>query len=53
MSDPTVPPLLASLIAHLAAAVPARLRSTLTELLLGAAASRGGHVTDAILWTAV
>jgi DDE superfamily endonuclease len=49
MSDPTVPPLLASLIAPLAAAVPARLRSTFTELLLGAAASRGGHVTDAIL----
>src|SRR3954465_1866551 len=30
-------------------AVPRRGRTTFTELLLGAATARGGHVTDAIL----
>src|SRR4051794_7647192 len=32
-----------------AEAVPRRARTTFTELLLGAATTRGGHVTDAIL----
>src|SRR5688572_8490169 len=45
----TIPPLLTALIGHLAAALPARARTTFTELLIGAAATRGGHVTDAIL----
>src|SRR3954452_20538162 len=45
----TIPPLLTALIGHLAAAVPARARTTFTELLVGAATTRGGHVTDAIL----
>src|SRR3954464_8039050 len=45
----TIPPLLTALIGHLAAAVPARTRTTFTELLVGAATTRGGHVTDAIL----
>jgi hypothetical protein len=36
-------------VAHIAAAVPARARATFLDLLLGAAASKGGHVTDAIL----
>jgi hypothetical protein len=49
MSRATIPPILASLIARLAAAVPARARTTFLDLLLGAAASKGGHVTDAIL----
>src|SRR6478672_5205290 len=44
-----VPPVLAALIGHLAAAVPGRARATFTELLIGAAVTRGGHVTDAIL----
>src|SRR4051812_45284525 len=44
-----VPPVLATLIGRLAAAVPGRARATFTELLIGAAATRGGHVTDAIL----
>src|SRR5881397_4054858 len=34
---------------RLAEAVPRRGRTTFTELLLGAATTRGGHVTDAIL----
>src|SRR3712207_6950955 len=33
----------------ISAAVPRRARITFTELLIGAAATRGGHVTDAIL----
>jgi hypothetical protein len=49
MSCPTIPPILASVIARLAAAVPARVRTTFLDLLLGAAAAKGGHVTDAIL----
>jgi len=49
MSRPTIPPILASVIARLAAAVPARARTTFLDLLLGAAATKGGHVTDAIL----
>src|SRR3954453_20543961 len=49
MPTTAVPPILTSLVAGLAAAVPRRARTTFTELLLGAAATRGGHVTDAIL----
>jgi DDE superfamily endonuclease len=49
MSRVAVPPLLATLIGRLAAAVPGRARATFTELLIGAAVTRGGHVTDAIL----
>ena len=49
MSCPAIPPILASIIARLTAAVPARARSTFLDLLLGAAATKGGHVTDAIL----
>src|SRR3954447_20996066 len=44
-----VPPVLATRIGRLAAAVPGRARATFTELLIGAAVTRGGHVTDAIL----
>jgi DDE superfamily endonuclease len=44
-----VPPLLTTLVGRLAGAVPRRLRTTFTELLIGAAVTRGGHVTDAIL----
>jgi hypothetical protein len=49
MSPPSIPPILASVIARLTAAVPARVRTTFLDLLLGAATSKGGHVTDAIL----
>src|SRR4051812_50170162 len=49
MPTPAVPPILTSLAAGLAAAVPRRARTTFTELLLGAAPPRGGHVPDAIL----
>jgi hypothetical protein len=49
MSCATIPPLLASLIARIIAAVPARARTTFLDLLLGAAVTKGGHVTDAIL----
>jgi hypothetical protein len=49
MSRVAVPPVLATLIGRLAAAVPGRARATFTELLIGAAVTRGGHVTDAIL----
>jgi hypothetical protein len=49
MSRAAIPPILASIIARLTAAVPARARATFLDLLLGAAASKGGHVTDAIL----
>src|SRR3954471_17212151 len=49
MSTAPIPPILSLLIGHIAAAVPRRARITFTELLLGAAATRGGHVTDAIL----
>ena len=51
MSCSAIPPILASIIARLTAAVPARARATFLDLLLGAAASKGGHVTDAILAT--
>ena len=44
-----VPPVLTTLVGRLAAAVPRRARTTFTELLIGAATTRGGHVTDAIL----
>src|SRR3954447_112483 len=49
MPTTAVPPILTSLVAGLAAAVPARARTTFTELLVRAATTRGGHVTDAIL----
>ena len=49
MSHPAIPPVLLSVVAHIAAAVPARARATFLDLLLGAAATKGGHVTDAIL----
>src|SRR5215203_5255116 len=49
MSTSAVPPILTTLVGLLAAAVPRRARTTFTELLIGAAATRGGHVTDAIL----
>jgi hypothetical protein len=49
MSSTTVPPILATLVGRIALAVPARARTTFLELLLGAAATRSGHVTDAIL----
>jgi hypothetical protein len=49
MSRAAIPPILASVIARLTAAVPARARTSFLDLLLGAAATKGGHVTDAIL----
>jgi DDE superfamily endonuclease len=49
MPTTAVPPILTTLVGRLAAAVPRRARTTFTELLLGAAISGGGHVTDAIL----
>src|SRR5213082_3558414 len=49
MPTTAAPPILTSLVAGLADAVPRRARTTFTELLLGAATTRGGHVTDAIL----
>src|SRR3954452_5611604 len=49
MPPNAVPPILTSLVAGLAEAVPRRARATFTELLVGAAVTRGGHVTDAIL----
>src|ERR1700744_5241797 len=49
MSCATIAPILASIIARITAAVPARARATFLDLLLGAAVSKGGHVTDAIL----
>jgi hypothetical protein len=49
MSHPAIPPVLVSVVAHIAAAVPARARATFLDLLLGAAARKGAHVTDAIL----
>src|SRR3954454_11263013 len=49
MPPTPVPPILTTLVARLAEAVPRRARTTSTELLLGAAVTRGGHVTDAIL----
>jgi hypothetical protein len=49
MSTTAIPPILTTLVGRLAAAVPRRARTTFTELLIGAATTRGGHVTDAIL----
>src|SRR3954451_11114873 len=49
MPTTAVPPILTTLVGRLAEAVPRRARTTFTELLLGAAVTRGGHVTDAIL----
>src|SRR6201994_598141 len=49
MSRAAIPPILASIIARLTAAVPARAHTTFLDLLLGAAVTKGGHVTDAIL----
>ncbi|MBV9913168.1 MAG: transposase [Sinobacteraceae bacterium] len=49
MSSIAVPPILATLVGRIALAVPARGRTTFLELLIGAAATKSGHVTDAIL----
>ncbi|MFL5281844.1 MAG: hypothetical protein ACJ8AW_12840, partial [Rhodopila sp.] len=49
MSCSAIPPILVSALARLTAAVPARARTTFLDLLLGAAATKDGHVTDAIL----
>src|SRR3954464_1340798 len=49
MSSIPVPPILTSLVGRIAMAVPARVRTTFLELLLGAAETKSGHVTDAIL----
>jgi hypothetical protein len=49
MPTTAVPPILTPLVGRPAEAVPRRGRTTFTELLLGAATTRGGHVTDAIL----
>jgi hypothetical protein len=49
MSCPAIPPILAIVVARIAAAVPARARATFLDLLLGAAITKGDHVTDAIL----
>src|SRR3954468_18775810 len=53
MASIAVPPILASLVGRIALAVPARARPTFLELLLGAAATKSGHVTDAILSSGV
>jgi hypothetical protein len=45
----SVPAILPTLIRRIAAAIPTRARATFTELLIGAMASTGGHVTDTIL----
>ena len=45
----TANPLVASIIASLAAAIPGRVRWTFTELLVGAAVTLSGHITDAIV----
>src|SRR3954447_23860961 len=49
MPTTAVPPILTTLVGRLAAAVPRRARTTFAELLIGAATTRGGHATDAIL----
>jgi hypothetical protein len=49
MASIPVPPILTTLVGRIALAVPARARTTCLELLLGATATRSGHVTDAIL----
>src|SRR3954447_12177505 len=48
MPATAVPPIPTTLVAGLAAAVPRRARPPFAELLIGAATTRGGHVTDAI-----
>jgi len=53
MSSIAVPPILATLVGRIAVTVPARARPTFLELLLGAAATKSGHVTDAILSSGV
>src|SRR3954449_3666460 len=53
MASIAVPPILATLVGRIALAVPARARPTFLELLLGAAATKSGHVTDAILSSGV
>ena len=53
MSSIAVPPILATLVGRIAVAVPARARPTFLELLLGAAATKSGHGTDAILSSGV
>ena len=53
MASIAVPPILATLVGRIAVAVPARVRPTFLELLLGAAATKSGHVTDAILSSGV
>src|SRR5919107_2446606 len=53
MASIAVPPILATLVGRIALAVPARARTTFLELLLGAAATKSGHVTDAILTSGV
>src|SRR3954464_3937437 len=53
MAAIAVPPILATLVWRIAMAVPARTRPTFLELLLGAAATKSGHVTDAILTNGV
>jgi DDE superfamily endonuclease len=49
MSRTAIPPILPFLIGRIAAAVPSRARATFIELLIGAAVTKGGHVTNAIL----
>src|SRR4051795_13649124 len=49
MSHPPIPPILASVIACIAAAVPARGRATFLDLLLGVPATKSGQDPDAIL----
>jgi hypothetical protein len=51
MSDQLIPvrSLVAPMIAHLAAAIPLRSRWTFTEVLVGAAVTVSGHITDAIV----
>lgn len=45
----SLPPILVTLIGRIVAAVPSRTRATFLDLLVGAAVTKGGHVTDAIL----
>ena len=53
MAAIAVPPILTTLAGRIALAVPTRARTTFLELLLGAAATKSGHVTDAILSSGV
>jgi DDE superfamily endonuclease len=45
----SLPPILSTLIGRIVAAVPSRARATFLDLLIGAAVTKSGHVTDAIL----